>query len=144
MSSSGNHTHTSDDLFAIVKRLGLPQRDYAIFGSGPLIVREIIPFTNDLDIICRKKAWEIVLAKGQSRFLQEYDTTIVSMEHDAINFGTAWGIGHFDMDALIDTADIIGGLPFVQIQYVIKYKTIRGLPKDLSHIEAARRAGLLK
>lgn len=80
----------SDDLFAIVKRLGLPQRDYAIFGSGPLIVRNVIPFTNDLDIICRNEAWEIVLAAGQSRFLPEYDTTIVSMQNDAITFGTAW------------------------------------------------------
>jgi hypothetical protein len=133
----------SDDLFAIVKRLDLPQRDFAIFGSGPLIVRNVIPFTNDLDIICRKEAWEIVLAAGQRRFLHEYETTIVAMENDAITFGTAWGIGQFDTNVLIDTADIIRGLPFVQLQYVIEYKKIRGQPKDLAHIEAARRAGLL-
>jgi hypothetical protein len=133
----------SDDLFAIVKRLDLPQRDFAIFGSGPLIVRNVIPFTNDLDIICRKKVWETVQAMGQPRFLRDYDTKIVSMENDAITFGTAWGIGQFDINALIETADIIGGLPFVQLQYVIEYKKIRGLPKDLAHIEAARHAGLL-
>jgi hypothetical protein len=106
-------------------------------------VRNIIPFANDLDIICRKKAWETVLATGQQHFLHEYDTTIVSMENDAITFGTAWGIGQFDTNVLIDTAEIIGGLPFVQLQYVIEYKKFRGLPKDLSHIEAVIDAGLL-
>ena len=136
-------TDASAGLFATVKELNLPLHDFAIFGSGPLIVRNIIPFANDLDIICRKKAWETVLATGQQRFLPEYDTTIVSMENDAISFGTAWGIGQFDIDVLIDTAEIIGGLPFVQLEYMIEYKKIRGLPKDLAHIEAARHAGLL-
>jgi len=40
----------------------------------------------------------------------------------AISFGTAWGIGQFDINRLIDTAEIIGGLPFVQLQFVINYK----------------------
>jgi len=134
----------SDDLFDNVKRLDLPQQDMAIFGSGPLIIRNIIPFTNDLDIICRGEVWEAVIATGQSQFLPEYDTTIVSMENGAITFGTAWGIGQFDINTLIDTAEVIQGLPFVQLRYVIEYKKIRGLPKDRSHIEAAKRKGFLQ
>ncbi len=134
----------NDDLFEIVKGLDLPPFDYAIFGSGPLIIRNIIPLANDLDIICRDDAWEAVLDAGQPEFLREYDTTIVSMENGAITFGTAWGIGQFDINTLIDTAEIICGLPFVQLQYVLEYKKIRGMPKDLSHIAAARRAGFLR
>ena len=132
-----------DDLFNYVIQLGLPQDDFAIFGSGPLIVRGVIPFANDLDIICRNDAWETVRTAGRPHFLPEYDTTVVSMENGAITFGTAWGIGQFDINTLIDTAEILGGLPFVKLQYVIEYKKIRGLPKDLSHIEAAKNAGFL-
>ena len=69
-----------NELFDFVAQLGLPQGEYAIFGSGPLI----------------------------------------------------------------DTADIIDGLPFVRLRYVIEYKTIRSAPKDLAHIEASRLAGCLE
>ena len=41
-----------NELFDLLRSLELPVGDYAIFGSGPLIVRGIIEATNDLDIIC--------------------------------------------------------------------------------------------
>ena len=131
-------------LFDFVAKLKLPPDDYAIFGSGPIIVRGIIPFSNDLDIICRGDAWKTVLASGHTEFLEEFDTTVVSMANGAVTFGSAWGIGNFDIDELIDTAEILGGLPFVQLQYVIEYKMIRSQSKDLKHIEAIRLAGLLE
>jgi len=134
----------TDDLFGLVKELNLPPGDFAIFGSGPLIVRNIVPFKNDLDIICRNKAWETVQQIGQPQYLQDYDANIVSIADGAVTFGTTWGIGQFDINTLIDSAEILQGLPFVKLQYVIEYKRIRGLPKDLSHIEAARKAGLLE
>jgi hypothetical protein len=130
-----------DDLFRFVRELQLPPGDFAIFGSGPLIVRNIIPFRNDLDIICRDAAWELVQQTGQRQYLQDYDAHIVSMQDGAITFGTSWGIGQFDIDTLINSADILEDLPFVGLQYVIEYKKIRGLPKDLLHIEAASTAG---
>jgi hypothetical protein len=131
----------SDDLFRFVRELQLPPGDFAIFGSGPLIVRNIIPFRNDLDIICRGEAWELVQQTGQLQYLQDYDAHIVSMLDGAIMFGTSWGIGRFDIDTLIDSADILKDLPFVRLQYVIEYKKIRGLPKDLLHIKAVSAAG---
>lgn len=132
------------ELFDFVAQLGLAQGEYAIFGSGPLIVRGIIPLSNDLDIICRGSAWRTVLAAGQPQFLDAYETTVVSMANGSVTFGTTWGIGAFDIDELVDTADIIDGLPFVRLRYVIEYKTIRSLPKDLAHIEASRLAGCLE
>ncbi len=40
----------------------------------------------------------------------------------------------FDIDHLIDTAEMIDGLPFVQLEHVIAYKQIAGRPKDLEHL----------
>lgn len=41
--------------------------------------------------------------------------------------------GDFDIDALIDTAEMIDGLPFVRLPHVIEYKKIRNSAKDQLH-----------
>lgn len=131
------------DIFNALRDLGLPTCDFAIFGSGPLIVRGLIPFGNDLDIICRKSAWNKVEKLGNLVYLPEYDTHIVSVADGTLTFGTSWGIGKFDIEALIDDAETIDGLPFVRVEHVAHYKAIRGLPKDRRHIAALESAGLL-
>ena len=125
-------------LFDRVKRLNLPVGDFAIFGSGPLIVRGIIPASNDLDIICRGQAWERVKAIGELEYLSKYDVTVVTMCDGRLTFGTKWAIGEFDIDELIDGAEEIDGLPFVRLEHVTNYKEISKRPKDLRHIEALK------
>jgi predicted nucleotidyltransferase len=125
-------------LFDRVKSLNLPVGDFAIFGSGPLIVRGIIPASNDLDIICRRQAWERVKAIGELEYLSKYDVTVVTMCDGRLTFGTKWAIGEFDIDELIDGAEEIDGLPFVRLEHVTNYKKISKRPKDLRHIEALK------
>ena len=125
-------------LFDRVKKLNLPVSDFAIFGSGPLIVRGIIPASNDLDIICRGQAWERVKAIGELEYLSKYDVTVVTMCDGRLTFGTRWAIGEFDTDELIDGAEEIDGLPFVRLEHVKNYKEISKRPKDLRHIEALK------
>lgn len=125
-----------ESLFRYVKALNLPEGDFAIFGSGPLIVRGIIPPSNDLDIICRRTAWELAKTVGELEYLQDYDVTIAKLLDGRITLGTQWGIGCFDIDELIDGAEIIDGLPFVRIRHVVQYKTERASAKDVVHIQA--------
>jgi len=61
-----------------------------------------------------------------------------------ITFGNEWGIGDFDVNLLIDTAETISGLPFVRLEHVIAYKRIANRPKDIRHIDAAKRLGFLQ
>ena len=129
-------------LFDRVKSLNLPAGDFAIFGSGPLIVRGIIPASNDLDIICRGQAWERVKAIGELEYLSKYDVTIVTMCGGRLTFGSKWAIGEFDIDELIDGAEEIDGLPFVRLEHVTNYKKISKRPKDLRHIEALKASQL--
>ena len=128
-------------LFDQIRRLNLPPGDFAIFGSGPLAIRGIIPVCNDLDVLCRRKAWEIVRSMGKIEFLPEYDVTVVTMCEHSLTFGTEWGIGDFDIDQLIDTADIINELPFVQLEHVIRYKKMRFSEKDVQHLNALAALG---
>ena len=39
------------------RALALPVGDYAVFGSGPMLVRGIIDTVFDLDVLCRGMAW---------------------------------------------------------------------------------------
>lgn len=67
-------------------------------------------------------------------FVEEYGLDIVHCFDHAITIGKSWGYGVFDIDDLIDTAQMIDGLPFVQLEHVIAYKQIACRPKDLEHL----------
>ena len=123
-------------LFDQLRQLRLPPNNYAVFGSGPLAIRGIIPACNDLDVLCNQPVWDIVRQEGVMKFLPEYDVTVVSFLDGAITFGTEWGIGDFNVAELIETAEMIEALPFVRIEYVVRYKTIRSSAKDLQHLSA--------
>jgi len=124
----------SSDLFGRLRSLELPVDDYAVFGSGPLIVRGIIDAGNDLDMLCRGAAWERAQELGSLVYLPEHDVSVVSLFGGALTFGTRWAIGDFDVDHLIDTAETIDGLPFVRIEHVVAYKEIAARPKDNEHL----------
>jgi hypothetical protein len=124
-----------NELLTRVAGLELPTQDFAIFGSGPLLVRGVIDSANDIDIICRGAAWDKALTIGELVHLEDYGVDIVSIDGGAITLGRTWGIGSFDVAQLIDSAEIIEGLPFVQIDYVVEYKKIAGRPKDLLHLK---------
>ena len=126
-----------------MRRLELPQGDFAIFGSGPLIVRGIIDATNDLDVLCRGPAWEYVQTIARPEYLSEFGITIFSIDDGRINFGNRWAIGDFDTDTLIDSMELFQGLPFVSLQYVSAYKIIANRPKDRQHLQAMRDGGYL-
>ena len=128
------------DLFSVLRSLQLPAGDFAVFGSGPLIVRGIIEAGNDLDVVSRGEAWRMAIEMGDLVYLPEHDVEVVSMYGGAITIGTRWAIGEFDTDELIDAAEIIEGLPFVKLKYVVRYKEIATRPKDLAHLRLLERS----
>jgi hypothetical protein len=129
-------------LFELLRSLALPNGDYAVFGSGPLLVRGIIGAAGDLDVLCRGEAW--ARARRLGRVAEEHGVPVVSLFDGAVTLGTAWAIGAFDVDHLIDTAEVIDGVPFVRLEHVVAYKRIADRPKDREHLrllagyEAAR------
>jgi len=126
-------------LFDQLRQLRLPPGSYAVFGSGPLAIRGLIPACNDLDILCKPDVWDIVSRDGVTECLADYDVTVASLCDSALTFGMQWGIGDFNVIELIDTAEMIDSLPFVRLEHVVRYKTIRSSEKDLQHLRALRR-----
>ena len=129
------------ELFERLRSLQLRRDDYAVFGSGPLVVRGVIEATNDLDVLCRGEAWETVCRLAPPQHDRQWDVELVSLYDDRLTFGTTWAIGEVSTNDVIDTAEIIEGLPFAKLEYVVEYKTTSGRPKDLAHLAALARFG---
>ncbi len=123
------------DLFDLLRSLDLPAGDYAVFGSGPLIVRGVIEPANDLDVVSRGAAWAAALKLGQLVDLPKHGVTITTFFDGALTVGTEWAFGDFDIDELIDTAEMIDGIPFVRLEHVVAYKQIARRAKDVEHLE---------
>jgi len=122
--------------FELLRALDLPSEDYAVFGSGPLLVRGIINSVRDIDIIARGAAWDKALASGELRPLPEHGLSVAAFFDDAVTVGTSWGIGDVDVNSLIDSAELFDGTPFVRLEHVIAYKEIAGRPKDHEHLRS--------
>lgn len=122
------------ELFGLVRTLGLAVEDYAIFGSGPRIVRGIIEATNDLDLVARGAAWHKASELGELVYLPDWKVTVASFHEATITVGTEWAIGDIVVDDVIDTAEIIDGLPFARLEHVSAYKRAASRPKDLQHL----------
>lgn len=129
---------TRNELFDTLRSMELPMGEYAVFGSGPLLVRGLIDEASDLDVICRGAAWEKARRLGDLVDLEE-GVEVVSARGGMITFGRSWAYGDFDMDDLIDSAETIDGLPFVRIEHVIAFKRAADRPKDRAHLRLIER-----
>lgn len=114
--------------------LDLPKKDWVIFGSGPLYAHGIIKNLRDLDVVARGEAWKKALKFGipQRLSLGNRGIRLFNGKVEIIN---AWVPGKWDIDKLIDTAEIIEGVRFVNLENVLKWKRKMARPKDLSHIK---------
>jgi hypothetical protein len=124
---------TGPELFDRLKDLDLPAGEYAVFGSGPLLARGIIEDAGDLDVLVKRRAWEQVGRVGTLVEIEE-GVVIASVDDGALTFGRSWAYGDFDIEELIDTAEIIDGLPFVLLEHVIAFKEAANRPKDRDHL----------
>ena len=127
------------DPFVRLRDLNLPIGEYAVYGSGPLIVRGIVEFTNDLDVVCRSEAWATVAALGEVHTYLDTGNELVSLADGTLSFGTTWVLGDIDIDEVIDTAEVIDGIAFARIEYVERFKLAADRAKDREHLEALAR-----
>lgn len=118
----------------LLHAVDLPVGDYAVFGSGPLLVRGIIEDAGDIDVIARGTAWKKALDHGELTYLPDEDVTVAGFFDGALSVGTTWAFGTVDIDDLIETADFFDGVPFVRLEHVITYKRIANRAKDRNHL----------
>ncbi len=117
-----------------LRTLGLPVGDWALFGSGPLLLRGWIEDVGDLDVICRGAAWQHAAEIGETGILQPDGVEIVNIDGGAITIGTSWRYGDISVSELIDDAEEIEGIPCVRLEHIVAYKRTADRPKDRAHL----------
>jgi hypothetical protein len=113
-----------------VQKLELPAKDYVLFGSLPLLAHGLTQNVNDIDILARASAWEHAqtLAKAELAPMGEWRVSLEDLE-----IYNAW-LG-MDVDAIINRAVLIKGLPYTDLQDVLEFKQKLNRPKDAEHIK---------
>ncbi len=120
------------ELFEKIKELGFPAGSYAIFGSGPMAVRGLRE-CGDIDLIVTDElfeeykstsGWELKDVGGREMLVK-----------DGIEMSSGWWPGEWDVEQLIENADIIENLPFVRLSEVLKWKKLAKRDKDMKDIE---------
>jgi len=106
-----------------LRLLNLPDKQYAIFGSGPMAVRGLRQ-AHDLDLLIKKDLWD-ELAK-----IYPLHEKGVALRAGHIELFSHWEPWFKDTDQLIETAEVIDGLPFVRLEYVLEWKKQMGREKD--------------
>lgn len=110
-----------------LKKLNLPSDKYAVFGGGPLAIRGLRD-NEDLDIIVKRELWNKLIKKYGSNNGR-------SIVIGKIEIWADWLPWLDDINKLIDSADIIEGMRFVRLDYVLGWKRKANRAKDRNDIK---------
>lgn len=109
--------------------LNLSPDDFAIFGSGPIVIRGMRE-NDDIDIIVRESVWQKLAEKYQENVKSDKEIAI-----GRLSFFRNWLPYFTNIEELIDSADIIDGIRYVKLEYVKQWKQAYGREKDLKDVE---------
>lgn len=115
--------------------LGLPAGHWAVHASAVLVLHGLIDAAGDVDVVARGPAWARAQELGTPKRGKE--DLCVSLPELNVEVWSGW-MGE-DLDALIDEAVDVGGVPCVDLRAVLRFKEAAGRPKDAPHLAALRR-----
>jgi hypothetical protein len=126
-------------LIRLLEKLALPASDYVVTGSGPLLARGLRNDIHDIDVLARGKAWERAAALGTVRRSKSGLGLWIPLAGGEIEVFDHWVGGLTDVDAMIDGAEFVGGLPFLSLRDTLRWKRGLGRAKDLPDIALIER-----
>lgn len=119
-------------LFRLLGKLALPLGDYVVTGSGPLLAHGLKTEIHDLDLVARGKAWELAASMAPVITAQSGCGRRIVLHRGEIEIFDHWVGGLTDVDAIIDGAELIDGVPFMSLQDTLRWKRGLGRAKDLA------------
>jgi hypothetical protein len=131
----------TETLLDELRRLQLDTDHYAVFGSAPLYMKRFKAVLGDLDVIARGEAWDQALELVRRGVLAGPDRPPSGrgqrIRHPEIRIEIfdEWTSSVFDVNHLIDTAEVIDGMRFVQLEEVLYWKAMSDRPKDRRDIQ---------
>lgn len=122
------------ELFRKLLSLQLTKGDYAVFGSGPMYIHGLRYSIHDLDLIARGRAWEEAIWMGKPSVTEKGKGNRILLFGGDIEIFDAWAPGEWDINDLIDNAEVFEGMRFVRLEYVLEWKKMMGREKDMIDI----------
>ena len=119
-----------------VKELNIPKGEYAVLGSGPIAVRGLRD-SKDIDLIVTEKIFDQYKEKQEWKLKEKYDNKY--LEKESIELWNKIGPGKWDIRKLIDRAETIKGLPFVNMKDFMEWKSSAGRKKDARDLKTAKK-----
>jgi len=105
-----------------LKKLRMPKDKFAVFGSGPMAIRNLRK-AKDIDII--------IVSRGLwNKLKKKHPSAGKSIKLKHIEIFKDWLPWIRNSEKLIKDADIINGIRFVKLEYVLKWKKAMNRPKD--------------
>lgn len=125
-----------EELLRKLKEMDLPQGKFAIFGSGPMCIRGLRE-PGDLDIIVTIDIYKDLKDRSDFKVGYRKKSRNEFLEKDKMEFYHNWHpeIGYWDVDTLIQDAEIIDDFPFVKLEEVLKWKQWKRREKDIKDIK---------
>jgi hypothetical protein len=132
-------TLSDHKLIRLLESLALPASDYVVTGSGPLLAHGLKNDIHDIDVLARGRAWEMATRLRRPRRSQSGLGLRVVLFGGDIEIFDHWVGGVDDVDAMIDSADFVDGLPFLSLADTMRWKHGLGRAKDLADIALIER-----
>lgn len=118
-----------------LKKMNLPDSQYAIFGSGPMAVRGI-KATDDLDVVVLDGLYQEIRKKYQEKEKQGNKKVFNYLEpKQGIEIISTNESLFGEPEEVIARAELIDGLRFVTLDDLIVWKKKVARPKDFQHIK---------
>lgn len=121
-------------LIRLLAGLRLPPSDYVVTGSGPLLAYGLKTTVHDLDLVARGEAWRKAAALGRVTLAASGLGLRVELFDGRIEVFDHWLAGFSDIDAMIDSAVRVQGIPFMSLSDTLRWKRGLGRAKDLADI----------
>ncbi len=122
-----------EDIIRIIKEQNFPHGTYVVFGGGPLAVAGIRK-THDIDLFVSDRLYKELEQKGWEVKNGDGGEVLARGEFEVAK---AWIFGTYRprFNDLLSSADIVKGVPFVNLYEVRKWKQHMNRPKDRHDIE---------
>ncbi len=118
-----------------LKKLNIPEDNYAIFGGACLAARGIRE-TDDLDVVVSDDFYKTLTVK-----YEEKEPGKIEMENGSIEIYSAWNSLMDYPEEVIKRSEDINGYRFVLLKDVLEWKKKMGREKDIKDIKLIRSYG---
>jgi hypothetical protein len=125
---------TKEEIVSKVKSLNLPKGSYIVFGSCPMAIAGIRE-AGDIDFLVSTELFEQLERSGWKQI--EKTPNDKSLVKDDFEAHINWDFSSYKptLEHLLESGDIVDGVPFASLSEVLNWKIAFGRPKDLKDIK---------